>query len=1230
MGAVCLMMLLVAEASEDGNFFEKRVRPVLVGNCFNCHSGEAKKLKGNLFVDSRQGLLEGGDSGAAIVPGKPEVSRLIGAIEYDDIDLQMPPRKKLSELEIADLKEWIRRGAIWPGSESGSRKPVKKKFDLAARKSGFWAWQALAKPLVPSVQDQTWPSDDIDRFVLEKLEENGLRPMHDAERLTLLRRASFDLTGLPPTPKEMDTFLADDSEGAFATVVDRLLASEHFGERWARHWLDLVRYSETMGHEFDYPIQNAWRYRDYLIRAFNGDVPYSQIIREHVAGDLLARPRRNPELGINESVIGTAFYWFGQQKHSPVDIRQEMADTIDNQIDVLTRAFMGMTVSCARCHDHKFDAISTKDYYALFGILGSSRYAQRAIDEETVVKDQLEELQVLRRRMLSALSGDISPELKRAGEYISLALKLRREATANPPGSVVFEDFEGDGFDAWTSTGDAFIGGTRTQKSIGSYQGDVGAQGKFFVNSHNITRDGKEARSDRFTGTLTSPEFTITKDYIHFLVGGGPHKGKTCIDLLVDGQVVASETGRKQNRMQAARFEVRAHLGKRARIRAVDKARGSWGNIGLDHIVFSDDAGPLGEGEPLLPSGIVVAEFAQQNGLKAALLMRWVTALDTLKDLRVLGSGENSGDTVFADFATDDLKRWFPEGAAFQRGVGEVGGFFVNLKGRAELFFLQQGWVSSALLSDRLQGALRSPSFTVETDYVHLLVAGIGARVNAVVEGFTLIKNPIWGGSKTEIKQPEVHWVTLDLRMAKGRRAWLEFLDQSVSDPAGKVSYPADAWFAVRKIVFSNERKTSGIAREHPLAFKSGELNETRITSVARAVKEVAARLGRSGAHMDGAELSLLNWLSKDRLLMDERSGQGSWSQLIARHKKVRKTIPTLQRVPSMAEGLGYNEHVFIRGVHRNPGDEVPRRFLEAVQGSTNGFRTAMSGRLELADWLVDERNPLPARVLVNKVWHHLFGRGIVVSVDNFGVLGERPSHPELLDHLALWYREHGWSTKALIRRLMLTRSYRMASATTDATSEMKDPNNLLLHRANVKRLEGEALRDAILVISGSLTEERYGPPVPVHLTSFMEGRGRPKKSGPLDGDGKRSIYIGVNRNFMSPLMLAFDTPPPATTVGRRPISNVPAQALILMNDPFVVAQSHMWSGRLASRDLNDRELIDRMYRQVFGRSARQDEVAVAGSFLKGQASLHSGDREKAIADLAHVLFNVKEFIFVN
>src|SRR5262245_59003694 len=365
--AVCVAVLAAvgrgAEPADSAEVFEKKIRPGLAEHCFKCHGDlKGKEPKGGLRADSRAGLLKGGDNGPAIAPGQPDKSRLIAAVRYQNSELQMPPNGKLSDAVIADLTAWVKAGANWPAGSTETTNATAR-FDLEKRKREHWAWQPVRPSTPPDVKDISWPRSPIDSFVLARLEEKGLTPAQPAERRVWIRRVTFDLIGLPPTPAEIDAFLNDSSPDAFTTVVDRLLRSPHFGERWGRHWLDLVRYAETRGHDFHAQVPQASQYRDYVIRALNADVPYDRFVQEHIAGDLLPDPRRHPTEGFNESILGTAYWFLGEEVHSPVDIRQDQADRFDNRIDVLGKAFLGLTVACARCHDHKFDAIGTRDYY---------------------------------------------------------------------------------------------------------------------------------------------------------------------------------------------------------------------------------------------------------------------------------------------------------------------------------------------------------------------------------------------------------------------------------------------------------------------------------------------------------------------------------------------------------------------------------------------------------------------------------------------------------------------------------------------------------------------------------------------------------------------------------------------------------------------------------------------------------------------------------------------------
>jgi hypothetical protein len=471
-------------------------------------------------------------------------------------------------------------------------------------------------------------------------------------------------------------------------------------------------------------------------------------------------------------------------------------------------------------------------------------------------------------------------------------------------------------------------------------------------------------------------------------------------------------------------------------------------------------------------------------------------------------------------------------------------------------------------------------------------------------------------------------WITQDLSRYVGHRVHLEFTPAEGED------------FRVLKVV-EGERPAAPASRAN-LLVKSGVTEAKAAEGIRETLRLLAAdQIAGESEARDRAALA--NWLIAHAGF--DHGAAPAVARLVSDYAEAKDKLVASIRAESrlclaMWEGTPVDESLLIRGNHKTVGQVVPRRSLTALEGSGTqrvpGIQGSGGSRLELAKQFVRPENPLVSRVIVNRVWHHLLGRGIVPSVDNFGVLGQEPTHPELLDHLAVQFMQGGWSIKRLVRTIMLSSTYRQGSGDRGQEAERSDPQNLLFHRQNLKRLEGEVLRDAILAVSGQLDPKQFGPSVPVYLTPFMQGRGRPKESGPLDGEGRRSIYLAVRRNFLSPLMLAFDTPIPFSTNGRRNASNVPAQALILMNDPFVGEQARHWARRaLTDEQTSPEDRIRRMYAAAFGRKPSADEISAALAFLELQEREYglmgeTAARDKrAWADLGHVLYNLKEFVFV-
>jgi len=841
-------------------FFEKKIRPVLVDKCYKCHAENAEKIKGGLVLDTREGIRRGGDNGSAIVPGDLQSSLLIEAIRYANKDFAMPPKKdggKLSAEIIKDFEKWVQMGA--PDPRGGSAKVVKRHD--AAKAKEWWAFQPPKKSTVPVVPNAAWPKTDIDRFLLAGLEAKGLKPVADADKLTLLRRVYFDLIGLPPSLVEIETFVTDKAPDALAKVLDRLLASPQFGERWGRHWLDVARYAESSGKESNIAYPHAWRYRDYVIAAFNADKPYDQFVREQIAGDLL--PAKNDSERA-QNLIATGYLALGAKSQNEQNGRQFAMDVADEQIDAISQGMLGMTIACARCHDHKFDPVTQREYYAMAGIFLSTE-----------------------------------------------------------------------------------------------------------------TRYG--------TGAAL------------------------------------------QNRHPTKLVEL-----------------------------------PVGAGVPVVARTISAEERARKEQQLAAL--------------------KKERDELFA------------ERAAMRRA------------GQPENNDQRRNIRSLALIGQ--VGALEA-----ELD------------------------------SYTSTGQPKL--------LAMGAQ----------DRPATK--------------------STGGIGAGFRAALRG-------------------------------------------------RFGGGD-------------AFATITDSP-----------LFARGEVDKPGEKVPRGFVQALSpAETPQIAASTSGRLELADWLTSAANPLTPRVLTNRVWHWLFGRGLVESVDNFGSTGQMPSHPELLDHLAVRFQENGWSVKKLVREIMLSRAYQLSS-TFDEKNFAADPENTLVWRASKRRLDAECVRDAMLAVSGDL---QITPPVGSAVAQAGDGpigapRGRGINESAINVETKaRSVYLPIVRDLLPEALALFDFAEPSLVTGDRETTNVPSQALFLLNSSFSASRAERLgervvagypSGPNAGVGANLQERIAYAYWLVFSRPPDSAERTAATNFFTrfpsawgkgetGVAGVRDAEAAKAAwTSFCRALFASAEFRYLN
>ena len=1283
---------------EQAAFFENKVRPLLVERCYKCHSAGRKAPKADLYLDTRKGVLKGGESGPALVPGDPARSLLVQAVRYENPDLQMPPKKKLPPGEIAVLERWVKMGAPDPRG-GGKVATAGKEFNLEKRRDEHWAWKSVRPVEAPKVKDRRWPRGALDSFILARIEEADLEPNPDASKRTLIKRASFALTGLPPTPADVDRFLADNSPGAYEALVDKLLDSPHYGEHWGQHWLDLVRFAETKGHEADYPIPEAWRYRDYVIRGFNADVPYDRWALEHIAGDLVENPRVDPGLKTNESIQGTGFWHLGEATHSPVDIRGEEADRIHNQIDVFSKTFLGLSVGCARCHDHKFDPISQSDYYAMYGYLQSSGMQLADVLEPGKKKKAAAELEALRARegekVFAAFSRAKRAQFQKLPVYLAAAAEaLRLGPLAGKPAGdssdILFEDFEKPGYIGWTVKGLAFGDGPRTQANLPDHQGDVGARGKGFVNSHSHTIRGKVHVGDKFVGSMLSSMFKIDRRFINLLVGGGAHKGATAVDLVIDGKPVASVLGPSNNRMVARSMDVSAWRGSKAQLRILDKEKGGWGNIGVDHIVFSDRAatGSSVAGDNAGLSGRI-ADVAGKRKLHQGVLGRVVAhlgrakkdsddplhafariseagdaavasktrdaivsqlkqaggsyrqRLDARKVIKHVKNGERNyrkverpwakATDLVVDYGDPGPEDWIVSGYRYGSRPLASGEMLIGDEGRPVREFLEQGRADAEEVSRKFHGLLRTRTFEVVGDNLWYRVRG-SCDVFLAIDSHRTVHGPLHGVVKKRVKGDAKtwRWHSHRVRDYLGHRIHIEFSRISEN-------------FAVSRVEFNAGTPPEANPVNRAILAHIAGLEELGPAGLGAAfARQLVESLGAlAGADAGGGDLSsharLLNWALAHEYLFEPQSGD-SLSNIVKTYRvqkaEIEKTIPGVLKALALLDGSGEDEPLHIRGNHSNRSRElVSRSILTALKSPADKDAAVDkgSGRLALARRLASRQNPLVARVMVNRIWHHLFGRGIVESCDDFGVMGMPPTHPELLDRLALEFMDNGWSVKGLIRSVLLSRTYGMSSSPQERGNEI-DPQNKLLHRMPILRLEAEAIRDKVLAVSGRLDRRLYGKGVMVHITEFMRGNRSPGGSGPVDGNGRRSIYTEVRRNHLPAMLLAFDRPIPFMTMGKRVLSNSPAQALIMLNDPFIHQQVGIWSKRLLGQEgKSDEELLQQAYQEAFQRPVGAKESAAAIEFLAAQARLYDKDsRQRAWGDLLHTLINVKEFIFIN
>ncbi len=1089
-----------ASPADDSIFFEQEVLPILEARCLECH-GSGDELRAGLWLTRREGLLAGGDSGPAVDLVDPLASLLLRKISYQDEYNQMPPTGPLPEAEREVLRRWVQRGIPWServAIEETAREAPKR----ITKGDGMegWAYAPLAHPEPPAVQDPSWARTPVDRFVLARLEAAGLGPAPEADRRTLIRRVTYDLTGLPPTPGEVEAFVADDAPDAYERLVEDLLARPQYGERWGRHWLDLVRYAETNGFERDGNKPNIWRYRDWVVRALNEDLPYDEFVRMQLAGDEL-RPD-DPD-----ALVATGFLRLGQWDDEPAQGRvQARYDVLDDIVRATSEAFLATTLGCARCHDHKGDPVDQTDYYSFMAFFegltdqssGGSQvsiltpeeqaaFERRREAHEEAIRDHDRRIDEAQRELLALLDG----EDYGATSLTDLRYRFYRDTWDELP------EFDG-----------------LRHEEEGPHMGLFDLSPATRPNAFGLV----------FEGRLAVPRT-------------GEYEFRATVDdgarLLLNGEVVLAGSG------------------------------GLWGKAALV------------EG-----SAEIRLEYMQRGG-PATLELAWRAV----------------GDDVWSHTTSSPAAGWESPGFDASTWPQGQGGF----------------------------GTSGTPGALVATEWS---------------------EPEIWLRREFEWDTESADDLVVLLHHDEHAEVYLNGVE-ALRVPHFRGDY---AVFEVSEAARASVRKGLNTLAVHCRQTGGGQYIH------ARAVHRHQTRLGNLGAVAQGwssltggrgpiqsGDVRGLVRTHGERLLGKE--GAERFQALLEERERLNRERPRPERMAYVVTERGPKPpqmFVHVRGNALATGEPVEpdwpgcmdeeRAVIPEPKGPTSGRRSV------LARWITSPENGLAARTAVNRIWAHHFGVGLVPSVSDFGELGERPSHPELLDWLAGWFAETGSSMKALHRLLVTSSAYRQDSrprAAVAAVAEEADPTNTLLWAFRMRRMGAEEVRDSLLAVTDRLNPQMGGPPiftrVPQEVLQTSSQPGNVWGKSPEDQQRRRSLYIKVKRSLVPPELATFDFADTDAPCPTRFTTIQPQQALHLMNSESAhdaaAALAELVQGTAGSRP---EERIRALYEHTLQRRATPDEIETLTE-LQSELERDLGlSPDSAFRQLALLALNLNEFMFID
>lgn len=1076
--------ILVAEKSLPEKVdYNLHIKPILSDRCFACHGPDKNKQKAGLRLDIADQAYDKLESGnRAIVPGDLADSELFHRIVSTDPEYMMPTPESHLSLNIEEkalLIRWIEQGAEY--------KP-------------HWSLVAPTLPELPTIKNTQWVRNDIDRFVAKKHEEKRLSPAPEADKTTLLRRVSLDLTGLPPTAAEVDAFLADNSPNAYEKAVDRLLASPHFGERQAVDWLDVARYADTHGYQDD-GMRTVWPYRDWVIKAYNQNLPFDKFVTWQLAGDMLPKPNR-PDVA-RDMLVATAFNRNHQQSQEGGIVPEEyQAEYIADRTNTFGKAFLGLTMECARCHDHKYDPISTKDYYALGAFFAqNNEYGQ------------------------IPYNGEPAPHLTLPTPEVEAKLRFIREKI-KAIDKITAADVAGPAKQRFTS----WLANARRDpaRAILPPKQDLLAYIPFDQIEDKPVEDKKKEEEKKKEAEKK---------------GGKQESNKGTVKLVAQLPVVPPQKPQAVSTPSPAP-KIRRLFKNVANDTLPLETRGDL-DYPIPHV-----AGRLGKGVKLV--GESRLEFKGR--------VEW----SNIKSVPVGWFERNQPFTVSIWVNVQDPKL---KGPLFNRNVGPFNGFrgyeCVRLEDGRLGFRFSNVWPDDAidieteepLPLNRWMHITMAYDGSSHASGMHIYVNGEPAGIRVVTDNLT--QSTLWGKKRT-------NWGAGTPNFSIGHRHDYTFKGFSVDELRIYARKLTD--LEVNSLFAHPEKGAeatllAALRESDPTPEQQAALFDYFLTNVDRPAQE--RRLTRE------------QYLGEETRLLDDQI-----DVMVMRERRFNR--PT---------------HILKRGAYDAPGDPVeadtPDEFFKMPDDDEDFPRN----RLGLAKWLVHPENPLFSRVIVNRIWQQYFGQGLVKTSDDFGNQGNLPSHPELLDYLAVTFREKGWNLKALHKLIVMSATYRQSSSVTAPVRE-KDFDNTYLSRGPSYRLSAEQVRDNALAASGLLTRRIGGPSVyPYQPAGIWEALATRNAVNYLQSHGdtlyRRSLYTIWKRSSPPPMMLNFDAAERHTCTVRRQKTSTPLQALVTMNDPQFVEAARVLAQRALSVGLRADALTNYVFKSVISRPARPQETAL-------------------------------------